>query len=186
MKKILITGAFGLVGTDLRKALQKKYSSKAIVALNHKTSGINYGEIVEHGDVRDKNVLSKIIKKHHVTEIYHLAGLLSVSSEKNPSLAWEVNLGGLKNILDLGVMHKIKIFWPSSIAAFGPSTPKDHTPQHTILEPTTMYGVNKVAGELLCQYYFLKHGLKYRSGIELFLSNNSFRPARRAGDRVIR
>jgi len=86
-----------------------------------------------------------------------------VGSEKDPQMAWKVNLGGLKTILDVAVAHKIKVFWPSSIAAFGPTTPKIKTPQHTILEPTTMYGVNKVAGELLCQYYFLRYGLDVRS-----------------------
>ncbi len=162
MKKILVTGAFGLVGTDLVEALSKKYPKGSIIAISHKASG-NSPAIVEQGDVRDTAVLAKIIEKYGITEIYHLAGLLSVGSEKDPQLAWEVNLGGLKNILDLAVKYKIKVFWPSSIAAFGPTTPKMNTPQHTILEPTTMYGVNKVAGELLCQYYFLKWGLDVRS-----------------------
>jgi len=162
MKKILITGAFGLVGTDLIEALLKKNPKESIVALSH--TAINTSQvIIETGDVRDCAVLEDIIKKHVITEIYHLAGLLSVGSEKNPNLAWDVNLGGLKNILDLAVKYKIKVFWPSSIAAFGPTTPKTNTPQHTVLEPTTMYGVNKVAGELLCNYYFLKYGLDVRS-----------------------
>lgn len=162
MKKILVTGAFGLVGTDLIEALVKKYPSKSIVAISHKATG-NSQAIIEKGDVRDPIGLSKIIEKYGITEIYHLAGLLSVGSEKNPSLAWDVNLGGLKNILDLAVKYKTKVFWPSSIAAFGPTTPKINTPQHTVLEPTTMYGVNKVAGELLCQYYFLRYGVDVRS-----------------------
>ncbi len=162
MKKILVTGAFGLVGSDLVESLSKKYSRDSIIALSHKASGAA-NCIVESGDVRDVATLSKIIEKYGITEIYHLAGLLSVGSEKNPQLAWEVNLGGLKNILDLAVKYKCKVFWPSSIAAFGPTTPKINTPQHTILEPTTMYGVNKVAGELLCQYYWLKWGLDVRS-----------------------
>lgn len=162
MKKILVTGAFGLVGTDLVEALSKKYSAKNIVTLAHKSIRDSQA-IVEKGDVTDFNSLDKIIKKHKINEIYHLAGLLSVGSEKNPQLAWDINLGGLKNILDLAVKYKTKVFWPSSIAAFGPTTPKIKTPQSTILEPTTMYGVNKVAGELLCQYYFLKYGLDVRS-----------------------
>jgi nucleoside-diphosphate-sugar epimerase len=162
MKKILVTGAFGLVGTDLVEALSKKYSGESIVLLSHVAKGVTNG-VVEEGDVRDTTGLSKIIEKHGITEIYHLAGLLSVGSEKDPQMAWEVNLGGLKNILDLAVKYKTKVFWPSSIAAFGPTTPKIDTSQHTILEPTTMYGVNKVAGELLCQYYFLKYGLDVRS-----------------------
>lgn len=162
MKKILVTGAFGLVGSDLIATLSQKYPRESLVALSHKASGSDYA-IVEKGDVTDSTGLEAIIKKHEITEIYHLAGLLSVGSEKNPQLAWEVNLGGLKNILDLAVKYTCKVFWPSSIAAFGPTTPKINTPQHTILEPTTMYGVNKVAGELLCQYYFLRYGLDVRS-----------------------
>ncbi len=162
MKKILVTGAFGLVGTDLISALSKKYPKDSLIALSHSASGSPLA-LVEKGDVTDKNTLEAIIKKYGITDIYHLAGLLSVGSEKNPQLAWEVNLGGLKNILDLAVQYKCKVFWPSSIAAFGPTTPKVNTPQHTILEPTTMYGVNKVAGELLCQYYFLRYGLDVRS-----------------------
>lgn len=162
MKRILVTGAFGLVGTDLIEALQKNNSKQNIIALTHKIVRDSQ-VIVEKGDVTDVVTLEKIINKYEITEIYHLAGLLSVGSEKNPHLAWEINLGGLKHILDLAVKYTIKIFWPSSIAAFGPTTPKINTPQHTILEPTTMYGVNKVAGELLCQYYFLKYGLDVRS-----------------------
>lgn len=162
MKKILITGAFGLVGTDLIEALLKKYPKESLIALSH-TAISTSSVTIEKGDVRDSHSLEEIIKKYAITDIYHLAGLLSVGSEKNPNLAWDVNLGGLKNILDIAVKYKIKVFWPSSIAAFGPTTPKINTPQHTILEPTTMYGVNKVAGELLCNYYFLKYGLDVRS-----------------------
>jgi nucleoside-diphosphate-sugar epimerase len=162
MKKILITGAFGLVGTDLIEALLKKYPKESIVALSHNAISTSRATI-EKADIRDSITLENILKKYNITEIYHLAGLLSVGSEKNPNLAWDVNLGGLKNILDLAVKYKLKVFWPSSIAAFGPTTPKINTPQQTLLEPTTMYGVNKVAGELLCNYYFLKYGLDVRS-----------------------
>lgn len=162
MKKILITGAFGLVGSDLVEALCKIYPPKNIVAMAHKAK-MGSPVLTEKADIRDINSVEKIIKKHKVNEIYHLAGLLSVASEQDPQAAWEINLGGLKNILDLAVKYNAKVFWPSSIAAFGPSTPKENTPQHTILEPTTMYGINKVAGELLCQYYFKKYGLDVRS-----------------------
>jgi len=162
MKKILVTGAFGLVGSDLTEKLIDCCGSKNVIALSHKTVA-NFSGSTEKGDVRDKDGVERIIEKHGINEIYHLAGLLSVGSEADPQLAWDVNLGGLKNILDLAVKHRIKVFWPSSIAAFGPTTPKIDTPQHTILEPATMYGVNKVSGELLCQYYFLKYGLDVRS-----------------------
>jgi nucleoside-diphosphate-sugar epimerase len=163
MKKILVTGAFGLVGSDLVEALQKKYGQENIICLSHNKGKENFPGIIEKGDVLDNDILEKIVQKYDVGQIYHLAGLLSVGSEKNPQLAWQVNLTGLKNILDLAIKYKIQVFWPSSIAAFGPTTPRLNTPQHTILEPTTMYGVNKVAGELLCQYYFLKYGLDVRS-----------------------
>ncbi len=163
MKKILVTGAYGLVGTDLVLALRKKYKKNEIITLSHNTRHNQFDVISEKGDVRDEKNLEKIIKKYNIGTIYHLAGLLSVASEKNPSLAWEINLGSLKKVLDLCVKYKIKLFWPSSIAAFGPTTPKINTPQRTVLEPTTMYGVNKVAGELLCQYYFLKYKVDVRS-----------------------
>ena len=163
MKKILVTGAYGLVGTDLVLALRKKYKSSEIISLSHKTTHDQFDVISEKGDVRDKDNLEKIIKKYNIGTVYHMAGLLSVASEKNPDLAWDINLGSLKSILDLAVQYKFKLFWPSSIAAFGSTTPKINTPQRTVLEPTTMYGVNKVAGELLCQYYFLRYGVDSRS-----------------------
>ena len=163
MGKIFVTGAFGLVGSDLVPALQKKHGKENVVTLSHSNAPSGFSGIIEKGDVRNKAIMEEIIKKYGITEIYHLAGLLSAGGEKNPQLAWEVNLGGLKSVLDLSLEHKLKVFWPSSIAAFGPTTPKQNTPQHTILEPTTMYGMNKVAGELLCQYYFLRYGLDVRS-----------------------
>ncbi len=162
MKKILVTGAFGLVGSDLIPALVKKYGQESVVSLVHHTKSDN-GTLMEKGDVTKKEDLERLIKKHDIGTVYHLAGLLSAGSEKNPQLAWQVNYLSLKHLLDLAIGYKFKLFWPSSIAAFGPTTPKDQTPQHTILEPTTMYGVNKVSGELLCQYYFLKYGVDVRS-----------------------
>lgn len=162
MKKILVTGASGLVGTDLIEALIRKMPASNVIASDIRKIE-NSKVLFEECDVRNVKRLSEIIKKHKITDVYHLAGLLSVGSEKNPDLAWEINLIGLKNILDLAVKFKFKVFWPSSIAAFGPTTPKNNTSQHTVLEPTTMYGVNKVAGELLCQYYFLRWGVDVRS-----------------------
>jgi nucleoside-diphosphate-sugar epimerase len=162
MKRILITGAFGLVGSDLVIKLAEKYGKDNLVLLSHKTSReVPY--LVENADIRDKSELGKIIQKHKINEIYHLAGLLSVAGEKNPELAWDINVNGLRNILDLSVKYKCKVFWPSSIAVFGPTTPKIKTPQHTILEPSTIYGATKVIGELLCQYYFQRYGLDVRS-----------------------
>lgn len=163
MKNILVTGAFGLVGSDLVPVLQKKFGKSHVYALGNKTIPKDFdGQLVE-GDVRAKDTLERIIKKNTITDMYHLAGLLSVGGEKNPHEAWEVNIGGLRNILDLARDNSVRVFWPSSIAAFGPTTPKLHTPQHTILEPTTMYGVTKLSGELLCQYYFQRWGVDVRS-----------------------
>lgn len=163
MRKILITGAFGLVGSDLVPALQKKFDKGNVFALGNKTIPPDFDGNLVKGDVRDKSSLEKIIKKHKITDVYHLAGLLSVGGEKDPDLAWDVNINGLRNVLELARIYKFKVFWPSSIAAFGPTTPKLNTPQHTSLEPTTIYGVTKVTGELLCQYYFNRWGVDARS-----------------------
>lgn len=162
-KKILVTGAFGLVGSDLVPALQEKYGMDAVIAVGRKTVADGFNGILERGDVLDVGFLKGLIEKYNINEVYHLAGLLSAGGEKNPDLAWDVNVNGLKNVLDLAKEYSLKVFWPSSIAAFGPTTPKENVPQNTVLEPTTMYGVNKVAGELLCQYYFLKYGVDVRS-----------------------
>ena len=163
MKKVLVTGAFGLVGTELVAALQQKYGKENVVAAAHSKTPSDFDGILEQADVTEKGKLLELVKKYDIDTVYHLAGILSVGSEKNPSLAWEVNLNGLKNVLDVAIEEKLKIFWPSSIAAFGPTTPKENTPQHTVLEPTTIYGVAKVSGELLCQYYFNRYGVDVRS-----------------------
>lgn len=163
MKKILVTGAFGQIGSELVPALQNKFGKNNVVALAHRNIPQNFDGVIEKGEVTDKATLEKIIKTHKIDTIYHLASLLSATGEANPQLAWDVNMNGLKLILDLAVEHKIRLFWPSSIAAFGPTTPRTMTPQRTILEPTTMYGVTKLAGELLCQYYTKKYGLDIRS-----------------------
>ncbi|MFN3301429.1 MAG: NAD-dependent epimerase/dehydratase family protein [Patescibacteria group bacterium] len=163
MKKILVTGAFGQIGSELVPVLQKKYGKENVIALVHRKKSKEFDGLIEKGDVNDFKRLRKIIKKHKIDTVFHLAAILSAAGEKNPDLTWQVNIGGLKNVLDLAVEFKLKVFWPSSIAVFGPTTPKDNTPQRTILEPTTMYGVTKLAGELLCQYYFLKYGVDVRS-----------------------
>ncbi|MDX9970358.1 MAG: NAD-dependent epimerase/dehydratase family protein [Candidatus Gracilibacteria bacterium] len=166
MKKIIVTGATGQIGSELTLELRKKYGNENVIAVGHSKPAI--GELsagpFESCDVTDKDALDALITKHNPDTIFHLVGILSATGEKNPELAWNVNMGGLKNVLDACLKHGIsKVFWPSSIAAFGPTTPRELTPQHTILEPTTMYGVTKVAGELLCQYYFKKYGLDIRS-----------------------
>jgi len=162
-ERVFVTGAFGQIGTELVPELQKRHGEKNVIALAHKEIPEHFDGIAEKGDVRDNEAMKNIIEKHSITQIFHLASLLSATGEKHPQIAWDVNMNGLKNILDLAVEHNIKVFWPSSIAVFGPTTPKNNTPQHTIIEPTTIYGVTKLAGEMLCQYYFLKHGLDVRS-----------------------
>ncbi len=163
MKKILVTGAFGQIGSELVPALQKKFGKDNVVAMGHRNISKEFEGILEKADARDKESMSSIIKKHNVGTVYHLASLLSVKGEIDPSVTWDINMTGLKHVLDLGVEHDLKIFWPSSIAAFGPSTPRENTPQHTVLEPTTIYGVTKYAGEGLCRYYNIKYGLDIRS-----------------------
>jgi len=163
----MVIGAVGQIGAELTVELRRKYGGGNVVATTRKTAfpeEIANGGPCEYFDVQDKTALGGAIKKHGVDTIYQLASLLSATGEKNPDLAFDINLLGLKNTLDVARENGVgKIFWPSSIAAFGPTTPRESTPQRTVLEPTTMYGVTKVAGELLCQYYFNKHGLDIRS-----------------------
>jgi nucleoside-diphosphate-sugar epimerase len=163
MKKILVTGAFGQIGSELVPYLQKEFGKENIVALGHQHIDSNFDGILEKADSRDKKSISDIIKKHNIGTIYHLVSLLSAKGEIDPFLTWDININGLKNILDLGIENNLKIFWPSSIAVFGPTTPRNNTPQNTILEPTTMYGVTKLAGEGLCRYYHKKYKLDIRS-----------------------
>jgi len=167
MKKILVTGALGQIGSELIPELRKKFGKDNVIAVGHHKEPSdefkNSGPF-EMVDSRNKEELRTLIEKYDIGTIYHLVGVLSAVGEKNPNLAWDVNMNGLKNVLDLAIEYKIeKMFWPSSIAAFGPTTPLENTPQKTVLEPTTMYGVTKVSGELLCQYYFVKYGLDVRS-----------------------
>ena len=163
MKKFLVIGAFGQIGTQLVPALQKEYGEDNVVAMGHQKITDKFQAIVEKGDVLDPKKIVEIIKKYQITDIVNLASYLSVKSEIDPQGAWQVNLLGLKNILDIAKEAKCQVFWPSSIAVFGPTTPKINTPQDTVIEPTTMYGLTKRAGELLCQYYFLKYQVDVRS-----------------------
>jgi nucleoside-diphosphate-sugar epimerase len=162
-ERILVTGAFGQIGTELVPELQKRHGKENVIVLGHRNIPAGFDGILEKGDVRSKEDITLLMKKYKITIIYHLASLLSANGEKNPMLAWDINMTGLKNVLDVAVEFKARVFWPSSIAVFGPTTPRMNTPQHTIIEPTTMYGVTKLAGEMLCQYYYLKFGLDVRS-----------------------
>ncbi|MBI5228389.1 NAD-dependent epimerase/dehydratase family protein [Candidatus Micrarchaeota archaeon] len=169
-EKILVSGAAGQIGSELVPALRQKYGKDNVFALYHRTVPKDAANAGVHviGDATNKDFIEKLIREHGITTIYHLVGVLSAKGEQDPDLAYAVNMGTLKNVLDIARQLKnegkeIKIFWPSSIAAFGPTTPRDKTPQRTILEPSTMYGVTKVAGELLVNYYFRKYALDIRS-----------------------
>jgi nucleoside-diphosphate-sugar epimerase len=163
MSRILVTGAFGQIGSELTPALQKIHGVDNVIALGHHHIPADFAGIVEKGEITDPTFLESLITKYEITEVYHLVSILSAKGELDPELTWQVNMGGLKTFLDLAKKYKLKLFWPSSIAAFGPTTPRDMTPQQTVLEPTTMYGVTKTSGELLCQYYHLKFGVDVRS-----------------------
>ena len=162
-EKVLVTGPFGQIGSDLVPKLQKLHGHENVIALGHRNIPEDFDGILERGDIRKYDDMKALVEKHAVTQVYHLASLLSAVGEDKPDVAWDVNMNGLKVFLDLARDFKLKIFWASSIAVFGPTTPRENTPQRTVLEPTTMYGVTKLAGELLCQYYFLKWGVDVRS-----------------------
>lgn len=162
-EKVLVVGPFGQIGSDLVPELQRKWGRENVIALGHRNIPEDYDGVLERGDVRNAEEMKAIIEKHQITQVYQLASLLSAVGESKPDVAWDVNMSGLKVFLDLARDHKFKLFWASSIAVFGPTTPRENTPQRTILEPTTMYGVTKLAGELLCQYYNLKWGVDVRS-----------------------
>jgi len=165
MKKILITGALGQIGSELTMYLRKLYGDSNVIATDKNPNGP--AKVIESGpfeavDVTDANKLAEVIKKYNPDTVIHLAAILSAVGEAKPDLAWNVNMNGLYNVLEIARELKLSVFTPSSIAAFGPSTPRIKTPQDTIQRPTTMYGVTKVAGELLCDYYFQKYGVDTR------------------------
>lgn len=162
-EKFLVVGAFGQIGSELVPTLQKLYREQNVVALGHSKVPERFSGIALTGSILNPKEIGQIIKKYQITTIVNFASYLSVKSEIDPEGAFQTNLLGLKNTLDLAKEYHLKVFWPSSIAAFGPTTPKKNTPQDTIIEPTTMYGTTKRAGELLCQYYFLKWGVDVRS-----------------------
>ncbi|KKT39231.1 MAG: NAD-dependent epimerase/dehydratase [Candidatus Collierbacteria bacterium GW2011_GWF2_44_15] len=161
MKRILVTGAFGQIGSELVPALQQKYGKDNVIAMDINTPE-SFDGILERFNIMDRNRLLEILVKYDIGTVYHLVSLLSARGEENPSVTWDINMAGLKSVLDFAIERKMNVFWPSSIAAFGPSSPRQDVPQHTIMEPTTMYGVTKVAGELLCRYYHIKYGVDIR------------------------
>jgi nucleoside-diphosphate-sugar epimerase len=164
MSKILIMGACGQIGVELTLALRKIHGDANVIASDIKENHplLASGPFVQL-DATDAVKTKQIVEDNGVTDIYLLAALLSATGEQNPKLCWDLNMASLRQVLDLGVEKNLKIFWPSSIAVFGATTPRDNTPQKTVIEPTTMYGVTKYAGELLCQYYANRYNLDVRS-----------------------
>ena len=165
-EKILIIGACGQIGVELTLALRKQYGSDQVIASDIKDE---HELLVGTGpfttlNAMDGKAIHELVKKEGVTQIYLLAAVLSATGEKDPKRAWDINMQSLIQVLDIGVEEKLsKIYWPSSIAVFGLTTPRQHTPQETVVEPGTVYGISKYAGELWCQYYHQKYGLDVRS-----------------------
>ncbi len=161
---ILVTGAGGQLGTELVLALRKIYKTVIASDLKDGTPELKEGGDFVRLDVLYKNGLADFVKRFNINQIYHLAAILSATGEKNPEFAWRVNMKGLRNVLDVCAENGVKkLFFPSTIAVFGPTTPKVNTPQYTVMEPNTIYGISKQAGERWCDWYFQKRGLDVRS-----------------------
>lgn len=164
MEKILITGALGQIGTELTQRLVNLFGKENIIALDIKDNPTTSAGFYEKIDIENTELISQIIDKYQITIVYHLASLLSGTSEKNPQLAWKLNIEPLLYFLELAKERKInKLFWPSSIAVFGKGIPKHDVGQEVVLNPTTVYGISKLAGERWCEYYHEKYGVDVRS-----------------------
>lgn len=166
MKRILVTGAVGQIGSELTVALRQRYGGENVVAAGHRTkpsASLCEGGPFEYLDVTCREALLAVVDRYRIDTIFHLAAILSAVGEEKPHLAWDVNMHGLYNVLEVARERQLtRVFCPSSIAVFGPKTPRDQTPQETILCPTTMYGVTKAAGEMLCNYYVQRFGVDVR------------------------
>ncbi|MEX0778233.1 MAG: NAD-dependent epimerase/dehydratase family protein [Balneolales bacterium] len=165
MEKILVIGACGQLGTDLTVELRRKFGKDHVIASDlNAPSFIKDFEPFVPLDVTQKDQVISVVKKHKITQIYNLASILSANAEQNAKLAWDVNVNGLMNVLELAREKLIqRLFWPSSIAVFGPDTPSENTPQTTIMNPKTVYGISKLTGERWCEYYHDKFGVDVRS-----------------------
>lgn len=163
-ERIIIIGSNGQIGTELATALRSKYGEKNVVTSDIKQPSHPSSGPFELINVLDKELLQSMFERYQPTQVYLLAAVLSAVGEKNPKMAWDLNMTGLLHVLDLSVAYQVKkVFWPSSIAVFGPHSPKKNTPQYTIMDPNTVYGFSKQAGERWCEYYFNKYGLDVRS-----------------------
>ena len=165
-EKILVIGASGQIGVELTQALRKIYGASSVVAsdLREENDLLKGTGPYVSLDVMNKEMLHVQVIRQNFTQVYLLAAILSATGEKNPNLAWHLNMQSLLNVLEIAKEEKLaKVYWPSSIAVFGPTSPKQNCPQQTIIEPTTVYGISKYAGEFWCNYYFLKYGVDIRS-----------------------
>ncbi|MDH3663449.1 MAG: NAD-dependent epimerase/dehydratase family protein, partial [Alphaproteobacteria bacterium] len=165
MGRILVTGASGQIGSELVPALRERHGADQVIAsdVREVAGRVALSEgLFEHIDCTDARELQDVVRRHDVDVIYHLAALLSAVAEEKPQAAWTVNMGGLYSVLEVARQYRCAVFFPSSIGAFGPGTPRNKTPQDTIQRPTTIYGVTKVSGELLCDYYARRFGVDTR------------------------
>ncbi|NVE01326.1 NAD-dependent epimerase/dehydratase family protein [Massilia sp. BJB1822] len=168
MERILVIGANGQIGSELVEALAKQHGAQNVIATDISPKNIYNAANYQVLDVMNRAALAQLVADENITQVYQLAAMLSATGEAAPLKAWSLNMDGLLNILEVarerGEAGKpLRLFWPSSIAAFGPNTPADNTPQMTVMDPTTIYGISKLAGERLCEYYFLKYGVDVRS-----------------------
>lgn len=164
MKAILVTGALGQIGSELVPALRERFGVDRVVASDIRMPArlATTDGPFEHVDCTVRRMIDEVVRRYDIGTIYHLASILSATAEEKPQVAWDVNMGGLYRVLEVARVNACAVFFPSSIGAFGPDTPKIRTPQDTLQRPNTMYGVTKVAGELLCDYYHSRFGIDTR------------------------